>query len=221
MRASDIDGLLEDTIQPSAVRRPRAKKQRQQPPTPPLIAQWKAEDAATRQGWFKKWATSQVAGYRLELIVGYLTLMLFGGAAIAAGIPVFSFTTPAGFAPIWGAAVIVGGFVSAIGALRAGEEPQTRTIRVFNGIELGGTIALFLTLSTYAVILILIGNGAFAAQRVASDDTATTLANLARVAVGCAILALASHPTVRMVWLFFRPGKILTIFHGEVSEPSK
>jgi hypothetical protein len=215
-RAADID--LEDTLQPSAVRRSRLKR-RPPLPTPPLIAQWKAEQA--KPGWFKKWATSQVAGYRLELIVGYLTLMLFGGAAVAAGIPVFSFTTPAGFAPIWGTLVIVGGFVSAVGALRAGEEPQTRTVRVFNGIELGGTIALFLTLTTYAVILILIGNGAFAAERVASDDTATTIANLARVAVGCAIIALASHPTVRMVWLFFRPGKILTVFHGEVSEAEK
>ncbi|HEY4267854.1 MAG TPA: hypothetical protein VGM94_06650 [Galbitalea sp.] len=213
-RASDIDPLLEDTVQPSAVRRSRSRR-RQQPTTPPLIAQWKAEQKKPR--WFGRWATSQVAGYRMELIVGYLTLVVFGGAAVAAGIPIFSFTTPAGFTPIWGSLVMVGGLVAAIGALRAGEVPLTRTIKVFNWIELWGTVALFLALTFYAGLLIIIGSGAFSEQRIASDDTATHLANLARVAVGCAILALSSHPTVRMVWLFFRPGKILTT-HGEVSE---
>lgn len=232
-RAGDLGSLLDDTIQPSALAHPRQTKRgarRPFPETPPLIAAWRAEQSATKQGWFKRWASSQVAGYRMELIIGYLTLMLFGGAAIAAGIPIFSFTTPEGFTPIWGSAIILGGLVAAAGALRAGEEVAIRdpkhptaleirfqkVIRVFNRLELAGTITLFLMLGTYSVLLLMIGNGAFQDQRLASDDTATQLANLGRIAVGCAILSLGSHPTVRMVWLIFRPGKILT-HKGEVT----
>lgn len=214
-RAGDVAGSLEDTIQPSDLPpRPKARKRRSRaltpPETSPLIEQWKAEERVARGSWLKRWATSQVAGYRLELIVGYLTLIMFGWSAILAGIPVFAFTTPEGFAPIWGATVMVFALVAAIGAIRAGEEPETASVRVFNRIELTGTIALFLLLGVYAAILILIGNDFFADAREVSVDTATATANLGRIAVGTAIVALASHPTVRMLWLIFRPGKVMT-----------
>lgn len=203
-RAGDIEALLEETVPPQGLRKGRRKRSRLEKPA--LIAQWEQErrDAAPR-GWFKRWASSQVAGYRLELIIGYLTVMFFGGSAIAAGIPVFSFTTPAGWTPIWGSVVVVAGLVAAVGALRAGEEPQTKLIRVFNRIELGGAIGLFLTLGAYATILLLVGYGVFGPG------------DVNRVAGGAGFTALAAHPAIRMVWLIFRPGKLV----GAPADPSQ
>ncbi|MEO5921707.1 MAG: hypothetical protein ABIQ01_11265 [Pseudolysinimonas sp.] len=176
---------------------------------PPLIAQWKRDLASENANWFTRWTRSQVASYRLELIMSYLAMMFFGATSIAAGIPIFTFTTPLGWTPIWGAFVIAGGLVAAIGALRAGEEPQTRVVRVFNRVELGGSIVLFLMLGTYAALLLLIGNGAFDDARLASGlDPVTVQQNLARVAVGAALAALGIRPAIRMVWLLFRPGKL-------------
>lgn len=185
MKASEFD--LGDTLPRRAIRRRDI---------PPLIAQWKAEAAVERSGWFRKWASSQVAGYRLELILGYLALMFFGWSAIVAGIPLFQITTPDpyGWAVFAGVTILLGGLVSGAGATRAGEEPQTRTIRVFNRVELAGTIMLCLMLGGYAASLLWYGYFIV-------DDPG-------RQTIGAAMTALAVRPGVRMVWLIFRPGKV-------------
>lgn len=139
---------------------------------------------------FRDWASSQVAAYRVGLVLGYLAMVYFGTSAFIAGIPSFEFTTPRGWTPIWASMVVVGGLIGGIGSLRAGTEPLTREIRVFNRIELAGAILLFLTLSTYATILLILGYG---------------YGDAGRSSIGAGFVALGIHPSVRMVWLVFRP----------------
>jgi len=88
--------------------------------------------------------------------------------------------------------VILGGLVAAIGAVRAGDDPVRRDVRVFNWIELIGSILLFLTIGGYATVLLILGYGF-------GDD--------GQVAIGSGFVALGIHPAIRMVWLIFRPSK--------------
>ena len=138
------------------------------------------------------WASSQVATYRVSLVLGYLAMMYFGGSAFVAGIPVFQLTTPdpASFNVVWSSIVIVGGLVAGIGAIRAGTEPVTREVRVFNRIELVGSTLLFVTLFTYAGLLLTLGY---------------TQGDNGRATVGAGFVALGIHPFIRMLWLTFRP----------------
>jgi len=138
----------------------------------------------------KDWASSHVAAYRVGLFLSYVSMMYFGTSAFIAGIPTFEFTTPEGWTPIWSASVVLGGFVGALGSLKAGAEPLTIEVRLFNRIELTGAILLFLTLGTYAALLLILGYG--------YGDTG-------RASVGAGFFALAINPTVRMIWLIFRP----------------
>ena len=141
---------------------------------------------------FKAWAGSQVAAYRVGLVLGYMAMIFFGGSAFIAGIPVFEFTTPnpSTWIPIWSALVVVGGFVAGVGSLKAGTEPVTKSIKRYNAIELTGAVILFLTLTIYAGTLLYIGY-------VYHDN--------GRASVGAGFVALGVHPTVRMFWLIFRP----------------
>lgn len=138
----------------------------------------------------KEWASSQVSAYRVGLVLGYITMMYFGMSAFVAGVPTFEFTTPQGWTPIWSTIVIFGGLIAAIGAIRAGSEPVTREVKIFNRIELTGAVMLFITLGTYAAILLILSYGY-------SDP--------ARASVGAGFVALGIHPTIRMLWLIFRP----------------
>lgn len=170
---ASIDASLEHSFT-----RPASVK----PPTPP-----------TRKPLglsFKEWAGSQVAAYRIGLVLGYLAMMYFGGQAFYAGIPTFTFTTPEGFTPIWATAVVLGGLIGAIGGIRAGTEPTTKQVRVFNGIELTGSILLFLTLGTYAAVLLVIGYG---------------YGDAARSSIGAGFVALGVPHFIRMLWLILRP----------------
>jgi hypothetical protein len=178
-----IDRLLEET----GPQHPRGARRRKRD-TPPLIAAWKKEERTG--GLFRMWARGQVAAYRIGLVLGYLSMIYFGTSAFIAGVPTFDITAPRGWTPIWSVIVVVGGLTAAIGAIRAGTEPVTREIRIFNRIELGGAIALFLTLGTYAVLLLILGYG---------------FGDAARAASGAGFMALGVHPAVRMVWLIFRP----------------
>lgn len=176
------------------------------------------EARAQRGGVIRRWFSSQVSGYRLELILGYLALMGFGSTAIRAGIPVFVLSTndPYAWAVIVGSLITLGGLIAAIGAVRAGEEPVTNFIRRFNWIEIVGTTLLMTAVGGYAVVLMFYG--------FVYDD-------LGRQTIGSAMVALAIRPTVRLVWLIFRPGVIHTtragawlgkhsrrIFGGKVSD---
>jgi hypothetical protein len=212
-RVGDLGPLLDQTVPPMRLQNSRTVKAASRKgvlkapePVPPLIAEWKRDQALARAGRFRRWMSSHVAGYRVELIDSYFWLTLFGVASIVVGVPIFNFTTPVGWTPIWGASVVVGGLVAMIGATHAGEETQV-AIKVFNRIELAGTVILTVALHTFGVILLLLGMGLVEAP----SDPATPVQNLGRIAVGIAIFGLASHPRVRMIWLFFRPGKILTI----------
>ena len=180
---ASLEKLLEETVPPVTARRLRRRRK-----TPPLIAAWAEQEGSG--GLFKRWARGQVAAYRIGLVVGYLAMIYFGMSAFVAGVPTFEITTPRGWVPIWSMIVVVGGLVAAIGAIKAGTEPVTREVRVFNRIELGGAIALFLTLGTYAVYLLVLG------YLFSSAD---------RAATGAGFMALGVHPAVRMVWLIFRP----------------
>lgn len=138
----------------------------------------------------KEWASQQVAAYRVGLVLGYLSMMYFGTSAYIAGIPTFDFTTPEGWTPIWSSVVVLGGLVGGIGSLKAGSEPETKEIKVFNGIELAGAIMLFVTLGTYAALLLVIGYG---------------YGDPGRASIGAGFVALGIPATVRMLWLIFRP----------------
>lgn len=177
MSEADVQRLLEDTLphRPAQSRKPR-----------PLPS--KPKFAISRV--FITWSRSQVAAYRLGLVLGYLGMLYFGASALVVGIPAFEFTTPEGWTPIWAGAVILGGLVAAIGAIRAGEEPITRDVRIFNWIELVGAVLLFLTLGGYAAVLLVIGYG---------------YGDAGRSVVGAGFVVLGIPPAVRMIWLIFRP----------------
>lgn len=174
--AVSLDEILEKTLPRTA----SAKR-----PTPPGPI-----ELAARMGWFSEWARSQVAAYRIGLILTYLGTIYFGGSALTAGVPVFVVTAPEGWTLIWAPVVVLGGFIASVGAIRAGTEPVTKPIRAFNWIELVGSTMLFLTLFTYAGALLFLGY-------VYGDN--------GRVAVGAGFIALGIHPAVRMIWLTFRP----------------
>ena len=139
---------------------------------------------------FRGWVSSQVAAYRIGLVLGYLAMIYFGVSAYFTGISTFQFTTPEDWTPIWSIVVVLGGAVGSFGSLRAGTEPANRMIRVFNRIELTGAIMLFLTLGTYAALLLIIGYG---------------YGDPGRASAGAGFVALGIHPTIRMLWLIFRP----------------
>lgn len=162
---------------------------------------------------FRKWAKSQVSAYRLGLVIGYLATIYFGAAAFVAGIPAFTTTGSGNITPYWSSLVCVGGFIAAIGAIKAGGEPVTLTVLRFGRIEMVGAILLFLTLGTYAAVLLVIGYG--------YGDTS-------RAAIGAGFVALGVHPAVRMIWLIFRPrlnpkpptGSIDIPAHSSLEAPS-
>lgn len=169
----DVDKLLNETLP----RRPHSVR----PPKP------------QRKPWltpFMTWSRSQVTAYRLGLVLGYIGMIYFGSQAFIAGLPAFEIGAPQGWTPIWSSVVMIGGLIAAIGAIRAGEDPATPEVRRFNRLELGGSIALFLTLGCYAAVLLILGYG---------------FGDVARTAVGSGFVALGIQPAVRMVWLIFRP----------------
>lgn len=193
---SNVDRLLEDTVPPPHLR--RRAGDRYSMAQPPEIAEMRAQVREAKGGpwaWLSKWSRSQVAGYRLELIFGYLGIMFFGWTAIQAGIPLFKLTTPDpyGWALAAGILVFAGGVIAGAGAARAGEEPVTRAVRVFNLIETVGTGLLFLVLGVYAVSLLVYGY---------------TYGDSGRQTIGAAMSALAATRGVRMAWLIFHPAKV-------------
>jgi hypothetical protein len=144
------------------------------------------------QSWFIRWARSQVAAYRLGMVLMYLAIIYFGGTSFSFGVPLWEIAAPAGWSKLWSAVVMIGGMIAAVGATRAGHEPLTQTIRIFNRVELVGAIMLFLALSSYSGSLLYYGY-------FLSDD--------ARATVGSGFLALGIHPATRMAWLLLYPFK--------------
>lgn len=172
-RNEDIDVLLGETRPRQLPVRPPSKY-----PRKPILSS------------IKTWASSQVAAYRVGLVLSYVAMMYFGASALMAGVPAFDVTTPEGWTPIWSSVVILGGMIGAVGSLRAGAEPITREVKIFNAIETTGAIMLFLALGTYAAVLLILGFG---------------YSSPGRVSGGAGFIALGINPTVRMLWLTFRP----------------
>lgn len=169
----DMDRLLEDTLSPR----------------PPSARRPKPLRRGVLPGFFSAWAKSQVTAYRLGLVLSYVATTGIGAVALVNGIPAFEITTPEWWTLIWSLAVILGGVVAAVGAIHAGETPSTLQVRTFNRIELAGSIALFLAMTGYAAVLLVLGYG--------YGDTS-------RASSGAVFVALGVAPAVRMVWLIFR-----------------
>lgn len=195
---SNVDRLLEDTVPHLHMRLARKTASRVYS-QPPEIAEMRQRLRAAQAGSglavaFGRWSRSQVAGYRVELVARYVSVMFFGITAIRAGIPIFQLTTPDpyGWATVAGVAILSGGLIAGIGATRAGEEPARSIVRIFNWVEFVGAAILTLSLGVYAASLLVYG--------VHYDD-------LGRQTIGTAMAALATGPAVRMVWLIFRPAR--------------
>jgi energy-converting hydrogenase Eha subunit E len=181
-RVSELDPALEESFLKVHTIRAHRKK-------PALLKKWEAEEVM-EQSWFIRWARSQVAAYRIGMVLMYLAIIYFGGTSFSFGVPLWEIAAPIGWSKIWAAVVMVGGLVAAIGATRAGDEPLTQTIRVFNRVELVGAVLLFLALSSYSMSLLYYGY-------LLHDD--------ARATVGSGFFALGIHPAARMTWLLLRP----------------
>lgn len=163
--------MLDPLLEQSAQHTPRAlaRARRRDPRTP------------TR---FERWAWSPILAFRIGLTVGYLATVYFGVSAFIAGIPAFVITAPEGWTPIWATVLVIGGGVGAIGSV-SDHKPWSR-------IELAGSWALFLTLGSYATVLLFLayGNG-----------------DASRAAVGAGFVALGVQPAIRMVWLMSQLGR--------------
>lgn len=133
---------------------------------------------------FERWAWSPISAYRLGLTLSYIAMVYFGVQAFIAGVPAFTIAAPEGWTPAWASILVLGGIVAAIGS--AGSSKK------FERIETLGAWALFLTLATYAVTLLVLayGNG---------DNS--------RAAVGAGFVALGVMPLVRLLWLMSQLGR--------------
>lgn len=133
---------------------------------------------------FERWAWSPIIAFRIGLTAGYITTVYFGISAFFAGIPAFEFTAPEGWTPIWAAILILGGIVASFGSVADGPR--------FRRAELGGAVALFLTLGVYSAVLLILAYG---------------VGDISRAAVGAGFVALAVPPGVRMLWLMSQLGR--------------
>lgn len=127
---------------------------------------------------FERWAWSPAKVYRLSLTVLYVASTYFGVSALVAGIPAFLSTAPHWWTFFWAVALIIGSITAAVGSLR--------DTMLFERFELVGTILLFITIGSYAVILLVLAYG---------------LGDTNRAAAGAGFIALGSLPGMRMLWL--------------------
>jgi len=170
-----MDALLNETLpRPHLTGHARAPRR--------VVRALSARKVGHRPKW-RVWLTTQIAAYRLGLVLGYLALIWFAATAIIAGIPVFRITAPESWTPLWAGALAVGGFIAAIGSLRAGEDRALRITRVFNNIELIGAILVTITLMAYAGSLLWVAfvEGSISRQSVGSGFTALLVPNLVRM----------------------------------------
>lgn len=133
---------------------------------------------------FEQWALSPIAAYRLGLTLSYVAVVYFGVSAVIAGVPAFTIAAPEGWTPIWAAVLVLGGATASIGS--------AASTKRFERIETVGAWALFLTLATYSVTLLVLAY-------FAGDAT--------RAAVGAGFTALGVQPFVRLLWLMSQLGR--------------
>lgn len=143
-----------------------------------------ARKALRRPTRFEQWAWSPIAAYRLGLTLSYSAMVYFGVQAFIAGVPAFTIAAPQGWTPIWASVLVLGGITAAIGS--------ASDSKLFERIETAGAWALFLTLATYAVTLLVLAYGT-------GDNS--------RAAVGAGFIALGVMPLVRLLWLMSQFGR--------------
>ena len=127
---------------------------------------------------FELWAWSPVHAYRISLTVLYVGSTYFGVSAAVAGIPVFLITAPSWWLPWWAGGLILGSIVASFGSIK--DTPK------FLITELTGALLLFLTIGSYALVLL------FTAY-IGGDPN--------RAAVGSGLLVLGALPGMRLLWL--------------------
>lgn len=133
---------------------------------------------------FERWAWSPISAYRIGLTLTYAAMVYFGVQAFIAGVPAFVIAAPHWWTPVWACILVLGGMVAAIGS--AGSSKR------FERVETVGAWALFLTLATYAVTLLVLAYGT-------GDNS--------RAAVGAGFVALGVMPLVRLLWLMSQLGR--------------
>lgn len=143
-------------------------------PKPPRIP----ERAVRKLTRFERWAWSPVVSFQIGLTAGYLGMIFFGVSAFIANIPVFEETAPDGWSQYWGAALVTGGILGAIGSIDRH--------KVFEMVELFGAAATSLSVGTYALSLL------FMAYTTGDND---------RAAIAAAMVALTLPVLVRTLWL--------------------
>ena len=172
-----IDPLLEDTGRPPQLARERAK----------LIRPHRIRRTPTR---FERWAFSSIIAYRLSLTLGYAAASYCGVSALIAGVPAFQVAAPSWWLIVWAPALILSAFVALLGSVSDSRRSWST--------ELVGAIGLFITLGTYAAVLLVLAYG--------SGDSA-------RAAAGSGFVWLGVGPALRMVWLMSQLGRKRTA-HG-------
>lgn len=133
---------------------------------------------------FERWAWSPISAYRVGLSVGYVAMVYFGIQAFLAGVPAFVIAAPLWWTPIWAGILVLGGIVAAVGSVGSS--------RLFEIVETVGASALFITLATYAITLLVLAYGA---------------GDINRAAVGAGFAALGVQPFVRLLWLMSQLGR--------------
>lgn len=153
--------------------------------------------AQRRRSRVERWALSPISGYRVGLTGTYALTIYFGISGLVAGIPAFDLTAPSGFVTPWAIMVIIGALAAAVGSIHS-ESPVaasglTRLQRVSRNVELIGTWLLFVTISSYAGVVLLL------AYFIDPNGD--------RAAGGAGLIALGSVPFWRMVWLMAQLGR--------------
>lgn len=136
---------------------------------------------------FEVWAWSPIVAFRIGLTLGYAAMVYFGVSGFIAGVPAFTLTAPDSWTPIWSGVLVLGGVLGAFGSIG-----DTMRLRM---IELAGSWLLFLTVGSYAAILLILAYGVIGEP------------DLDRATGGAGLLALGVQPFVRMLWLMSQLGR--------------
>lgn len=127
---------------------------------------------------FELWAWGEVISFQIGLTAGYIGLVYFGIASIAASVPSIQQTSPRGFTLVWAIALVVGAVIAAVGSIS--RRPT------FMHIELLGSGLVSLTVGSYAVIITVV---------------AFLLGDTGRISASAGFTALAIPLIIRTLWL--------------------
>lgn len=144
-------------------------------PKPPRVPSRATGRQLTR---FEVWAWSPVISFQIGLTAGYLAMIYLGVTAFIAHIPAFAITAPDGWTSFWAIALVLGGILGSVGSVSRH--------KVFETLELIGSLLITLTVGSYAAVLLFL---------------AYVLGETGRAAVGAGFVVLTVPVLVRMLWL--------------------